>query len=137
VVDNKKVIETEVFEAMGYEVGQAFAAYTRGILLGLSGYATAAENVTETVTNQDDCKDFEADHVIEREKTQIEDCETCWCNTCTQIEKCAHIPTDIKWGLRTPFPCHGCGDGKQFMPRPVEKAACPCSHYIAGSENNG
>jgi hypothetical protein len=56
-----KQVNTEAFEGMGYEVGQAFAAYMRGMIRGFADFNEESESVTESTTASED--DQEQDNV--------------------------------------------------------------------------
>ena len=93
------------------------------------GLIAAARNVTETITNEEDEE--------EPGKTNIGDCQTCWCNTCTYLEKCyirrrEHGNLESNGGK--PWPCFECYDGERFMPLEKERR---CSGYEEGEENYG
>ena len=125
--ENKNAFDVAAFEAIGYEVGQAFAAYMRGFTAGLAdAYVAPPENVTENSTTDDG-------EPAERVKTRIEDCRACWCNTCAEILNCENIREGWQPDGERPNPCVGCFDGMRFTPK--EKAAF-CGGYVEGAENN-
>jgi hypothetical protein len=129
VENNKNAFNLKAFEVMGYEVGQAFAAYMRGFTAGIAdAYAAPLENVTDNSTTAES-----DEQPVERVKTRIEDCRGCWCNTCAIIEKCIYESKDAPdWHL---FPCDGCVNGVRYMPKQCGDI-CPCDGYIEGVENN-
>lgn len=67
-------------------------------------------------------------------KTDIQDCRSCWCDTCGRLEACEkHRDGEKPDGLR-PLPCIGCANGLRF--RPKEKEACE-EYTEAAGFNNG
>ena len=127
----ENAFDIKAFEVMGYEVGQAFAAYMRGFTVGIAdGCAAPLENVTDISTTPDG-----DEHATGRDKTLIEDCRGCWCNTCAAIEECENGREGFQLDGVRPRPCLGCYDGMRFMKK--YSARCQCDAYIAGAENNG
>jgi hypothetical protein len=117
--------DMETLEIIGYEVGQAFAAFMRGMLSGFSDYSTLAP--------EESVNDSNPDKEIKTEKTRIEDCKECWCNTCEKLEYCTYIRNGhVADGIQ-PKPCIGCADYLRF--KPTEHPCC--KNYIEGPENNG
>jgi len=134
--DHSNKDKTAFFEAIGYEIGTAIArGMLRGILHEIAEYDAlmeAAESVTEISTNE------EAATERDGHKTQIKDCQACWCNTCANLEKCVikkvhHAPLEERVE-GVPWPCLDCRDGMRFMPLEKERR---CDSYVEGGANYG
>jgi len=116
----------EDFENLGRAFGAIAAAFRRGFEAGYT-------NVTENVTGEDD-DDLDSDFADDSEageKTQLDDCEACLCNTCANIEKCRNADEGREVIGGKPYPCVDCGDGMRYIC--VDEV---CEGYVKAASGN-
>ena len=111
----EKSTDLEKFEILGYEIGQAFAAYMRGAISGFSDFSALAPAPGKTPDSRPvmNGKQLNKDY---------KDCEACLCNTCANLDSCTSIRVGYVQGCIRPNPCIGCADGMRFSP--VEPLRC-------------
>ena len=122
--DGREIDAIEALTAATDTMKNAFIAMTQGFA-AMEAAFVALDNVTENITN-DDGAEREAG-----EKTQLDDCAACLCNTCANIESCVHAPEEVHRfvGVR-PYPCADCLDGMRYTN--LDDA---CEGYVEGSGN--
>lgn len=98
----------------GVGLGYAFARFFQGLRAGVEDFELeqAAENLADG-----NC------HEKERGKTNLADCQACWCDRCALIDRCQRHRDGEQGDAQTPNPCAGCEDGMRFFP--VERKPCP------------
>ncbi|EQB20045.1 hypothetical protein UNSWDHB_2631 [Dehalobacter sp. UNSWDHB] len=112
---------------LGHALGFMFGALVQGFIDGKADFEGAYEEAHAPIADEEE--------KLERVKTEIADCRTCWCDSCQRIEECElHLEGQLPDGIR-PFPCLGCENGMRFRPR--EKEQCHIYKEGEGLFNNG
>lgn len=108
----------------GVMTATAFQAFLSGFTDGISGNIAVG-------TGDSDVNDIEP---IPSQKTNIEDCRDCWCDTCKNIEYCKENLANVPDGTYPPLSCYGCKNGMRF--KPTEKEP-DCNYDKTEGFNNG
>ncbi len=125
-------IDEEMLLRAGLGIGYAFAPFFRGLLQGVEDYEI--EHAARDMMAENDAQEIEEGLKRPIQKTEIGDCQKCWCDQCAKLEQCEKLREGaLPDGIR-PFPCIDCGDGMRF--KPCEEARC--EDFVPGEGmNNG
>lgn len=111
-------IDPEAIREIGWLCGALANAFMQGFKEGFEDY--------EFVKAENDIKDIhEKEEGLKRPavKTEIGDCQKCWCDQCAKLEECVNMREgEAPDGIR-PFPCVGCDNGLRFQPCEAERCA--------------